>query len=299
MAKRKDLLLTEATVSRFMGLAGIGSLANPFLKEDMGLNNEGDEGIIDPAFEPELEEGDDHEVNEYGLMDDGQLDEDSEELYEDSEEDGLYEEEGKECPKCGEVHEEGMCKEEEMNESLRKSMRRLKRLLEQAEAPPEGGAEPPPEGGAEPPPAMESGGELEDKIKEFVKKLGELVQETLGVEVKVEEEGEGEAEEAGGGEGETGAPVPAGGGAAPPPAPPAPPPAPLAEAINRLVNKVARRVKARLMEAKKDPKAEAKAKKMKMMKEKQMAEKKKKMEMEAKKKKMEMERKKRMSARRK
>ena len=35
MAKRKDLLLTEATISRMMGIAGIGSLANPFLKEQV------------------------------------------------------------------------------------------------------------------------------------------------------------------------------------------------------------------------------------------------------------------------
>ena len=34
MAKRKDLLLTESTTMRMMGLAGIGSLANPFLKEN-------------------------------------------------------------------------------------------------------------------------------------------------------------------------------------------------------------------------------------------------------------------------
>ena len=33
MAKRKDLLLKESTVSRMMGLAGIGALTNPFLRE--------------------------------------------------------------------------------------------------------------------------------------------------------------------------------------------------------------------------------------------------------------------------
>ena len=34
MAKRKDLLLKESTVSRMMGLAGIGALTNPFLREE-------------------------------------------------------------------------------------------------------------------------------------------------------------------------------------------------------------------------------------------------------------------------
>lgn len=134
-----------------------------------------------------------------------------------------------------------------MNENVKRSLKRLKRLLEQAEPPAPGGEEVPPE--VPPAPEGEAGGnpELEDKIKDFVKKMGELIQDTLGVEVKVEE-GEGEEEEPAGGE--AGAP-PAGAGAPPPPAG-GEAPAPMAEAINRLVNKVARRVKARLMEAKKE-----------------------------------------------
>ena len=56
MAKRKDLLLTESTVSRFMGLAGIGSLANPFLKEVNDYSMGGQE--------EEMEEGKDKDLNE-------------------------------------------------------------------------------------------------------------------------------------------------------------------------------------------------------------------------------------------
>ena len=295
MAKRKNLLLTESTTMRMMGLAGIGSLANPFLKES---NYEEVDEILDPVFNAgekemdedlELEEGEEldemYDTSEDPMMEESYDEEMEENLYEgeDNEEDN--EEEGEECPSCGKVHE-GMCKEN-VNENVLKSMRRLKKLLEQAETPPPPADEPAP---AEPPPAMEGGDEMETKIKDFVKKLGELVQETLGVEVKVEEEGEEGLEPAEGGEGE----APAGAGAPPPP------PAPLAEAIDRLVNKVAARVKARLIEAKKDPKvAAAKAKKLKMMKEKQMAAKKKEKEEAAKKKQMEMKNKKAAMAKKK
>ena len=300
MAKRKDLLLTESTTMRMMGLAGIGSLANPFLREGAnvdtaedpnsvasadGMGPDGDkyavddEGDVDMVAEGDYMDEDLYEGEELEEMDD-LMDED---LYLEEDED-LEEakEKGKEkCPHCHKIHE-GDCGA--MKESIRRSMSKLKRLLEQAEA----DAPPPP--AAEPPPVMEGGDEMEAKIKEFVKKLGELVQETLGVEVKVEEEGEEGMKPAEGGEGETGEPPapPAGGAGAPPP-----PPAALQEAIDRLVNKVVARVKARLMEAKKDPKvAAAKAKKLKMMKEKQMAAKKKEKEEAAKKKEMEMKKKK-------
>jgi hypothetical protein len=285
MAKRKDLLLKESTVSRMMGLAGIGALTNPFLRESYG-QEEVDE-IIDPAFktgqEEEMEEGLDEgeELDEgYGTeeldeMHDDEYnssfgDEEDEEDYEDDEEE--LEEAKEPCKKCGELHEGSSCSGY-MQENIHKSMKRLKRLLEQAEA----DAPPPAPAGEEAPapePAPGGDDQMEAKIKEFVKKLGELVQETLGVEVTVEES-EGEPEMPPAPEGEAGAP------------------APMAEAINRLVNKVAARVKARLMEAKKDPKAAAaKAKKMKMMKEKQIAAKKKEKEEAAKKKEMEMKKKK-------
>ena len=292
MAKRKDLLLNESTVSRFMGLAGIGALTNPFLREQQDqvaeMNyamDDSEEGEMDEMMghdDSNLEEEyDGLEEGEYG---EGYMDEDSDlmEGEEDEEEDEESDEE--ECEKCGKVHE-GSCKGY-MQENINKSMKRLKSLLEQAEA----GAEPPaPEGGEEMPPEPAPGGagddEMEAKIKEFVKKLGELVQETLGVQVTVEE-GEGEPEMP-----EMGAAPAAGGAEAP---------APMAEAINRLVNKVAHRVKARLMEAKKDPKvAAAKAKKMKMMKEKQIAAKKKEKEEAAKKKEMEMKKKKAAEAKKK
>ena len=66
MAKRKDLLLTEATTMRMMGLAGIGSLANPFLKETKGKDSFGDSEhlyhgqsrqVSDTQEEQEMEEG--------------------------------------------------------------------------------------------------------------------------------------------------------------------------------------------------------------------------------------------------
>jgi len=298
MAKRKNLLLTESTTMRMMGLAGIGSLANPFLKESdlggvrhddpdgddpYGMGPDGDNpdgdkyAVGDEGEEPVVVEGDYmdedlYEGEELEEMDD-LMDEDS--YLEEDEDLEEAKEKGKEkCPHCHKIHE-GSCGA--MKESIRRSMSKLKRLLEQAEA----DAPPPP--AAEPPPAMEGGDQMEAKIKEFVKKLGELVQETLGVEVKVEEEGEEEMEPAEGGEGEEPA------GASPPP------PAALQEAIDRLVNKVARRVKARLMEAKKkeDPKAK------KMMREKQMAAKKKEMEAAKKKKEMMMKKKKAAMAKKK
>ena len=339
MAKRKDLLLKESTVSRMMGLAGIGALTNPFLRESYGEEGKMEEGYgkdlnemeeedeedphggmwpgeVEKMYDDEYnsrfgdeedeedemsgyelddaygdEEDDDEysedelegdydwkEVDKFSDMDSGEGDDDEYSDYEDDEEE--LEEAKETCKKCGKKIHEGSCGGGYMQESIHKSMKRLKRLLEQAEA----DAPPPAPEGDVPPPETAPGDDdqMESKIKEFVKKLGELVQETLGVEVTVEE-GEGEPEMP---EGEAGAP--------PPPAPAggaeAPPPAPLAEAINRLVNKVARRVKARLMEAKK--KEDPKAKKMKMMKEKQMAAKKKEMEAAKKKKEMEMKKKK-------
>jgi hypothetical protein len=277
MAKRKDLLLKESTVSRMMGLAGIGALTNPFLREERSPIENQDHGSYGDQ-EEEMEEGLDEgeELDEgYGTEELDEMHDDEynssfgDEEYEeemDDEEDEYEElEEGQVCESCGKSP--CACK---MEENIQESMKRLKKLLEQAEAPAEGGEELPPE----PAPGV-GGDEMETKIKDFVKKLGELVQETLGVEVTVEE-GEGEPEMP---------PAPAGEEAAPP--------APMAEAINRLVNKVAARVKARLMEAKKDPKAAAaKAKKMKMMKEKQIAAKKKEKEEAAKKKEMEMKKKK-------
>lgn len=321
MAKRKDLLLKESTISRMMGLAGIGSLTNPFLREErnptpnqdhgwMGDQEEDEEEEMDEGkcpkcgsmldeermcecgygkMEEELDDMSDEDVASSGGQDpEDYLSEESDpwsdlaESYEDEEEEEEDEEEDEEDDE-EEDDEEDDEEDESLQENINASLKRLKRLLEQAEPAPAGGEAVPPEV----PPADEGGAggdEVETKIKDFVKKMGELIQDTLGVEVKVEE-GEGEEEEK----------APAGEAGAMPPAPPAggAAAAPLAEAINRLVNKVAYRVKARLMEAKKDPKAAAtKAKKMKMMKEKQMAEKKKKMEMEAKKKKLEMERKK-------
>jgi hypothetical protein len=185
------------------------------------------------------------------------------------------------CSSCGKMHK-GPCK---MQESIRNSMKRLKKLLEQADA----GAPPPAEEApAEAAPALEGSDEMETKIKEFVKKLGELVQETLGVEVTVEEGGGEEPEAPAEEEGPTG---PAPGAATGPET--------MAEAINRLVNKVAHRVKARLMEAKKKEKAgathrktHAQFSKAMKLKEKQMAAKKKEKEEAAKKKEMEMKKKK-------
>ena len=51
MAKNKNLLLTEATTMRMMGLAGIGSLANPFLKENY------DDSVMNEMGYDELDEG--------------------------------------------------------------------------------------------------------------------------------------------------------------------------------------------------------------------------------------------------
>jgi hypothetical protein len=290
MAKRKDLLLKESTVSRMMGLAGIGALTNPFLRESYGEEQEMEEGY---GREEELDEMHDEEGMGHDALGHGDIDydaddfrdfEDEEDMDSDEEESDDEEEfddeeeleEAKEpCKKCGEIHEGSSCSGY-MQENIHKSMKRLKRLLEQAE----GDVPPPAPEGDVPPPESAPGGDdqMESKIKDFVKKLGELVQETLGVEVTVEE-GEGEPEMP---------PAPEGGEAAPP--------APMAEAINRLVNKVAHRVKARLMEAQKGKKETemrmkqrskakkaAEDKKEKLMKEKQMAAKKKQMEMKKKK----------------
>lgn len=255
MSKRKDLLLKESTTRRFMTLAGIPALSNPFLRENKEEEDEEElDEIIDPVFnkDKEMDEGfGDYDVN-------------------------LNQEE-----------------KEVQEESIKRSIKRLKRLLEQADMPPppkpkKGGNGPEDEtaDGSEdeemPPMDDEetSGGdEMESKIKDFVKQLGALVQDTLGVEVTVED-GEGGDEEMP--EEEKGDM----GDEEMPPADDEEAPAPIAEAINRLVNKIANRVKVRLMEAKKaDPKAKAaKMKKMKLMKEKQAASKKK--EAEAKKKKM-------------
>lgn len=323
MAKRKDLLLTEATTMRMMGLAGIGSLANPFLKENYGDLEEGKckscggkmkEGMCESCGSmkegEELEEMADSMYEEDSVMEE-ELDdlEEGEDLEEGSaeelneDEDPLYEgeeelDEGEELDESGLVRNVGSSgstrtpsqmrkfgkisnkkkndskKSEKSDNDIKEGIRKLKRLLEEAED------LPPPEAAsklstAEAPPALEGEDPMESKIKEFVKKLGDLIQETLGVQVTVEEGGDEESQEA--------LPPPAGGAEAPPPAP-------MAEAINRLVNKVARRVKARLMEAKKnDPKAAAKAK---LMKEKQAAAKKKEEEAAAKKKEMMMKKKK-------
>ena len=269
MAKSKNLLLTESTTMRMMGLAGIGSLANPFLREMKDgycescgkAMHEGSclEEMEDPqnvaemgGLDPDnlLEEEDNDMVFE-GWGDEGleerksSEEEDEEEEYEEEEEEEEDDEEEDESVNEGEGFMDPNYTG--MNENVKRSLKRLKRLLEQAEPPAPGGEEVPPE--VPPAPEGEAGGnpELEDKIKDFVKKMGELIQDTLGVEVKVEE-GEGEEEEPAGTE--AGAP-PAGAGAPPPPAG-GEAPAPMAEAINRLVNKVARRVKARLMEAKKE-----------------------------------------------
>lgn len=286
MAKRKNLLLTEATTMRMMGLAGIGSLANPFLKEqneakeDSHLEEEMDsmdeldetyEGMdeLDETYE-EMNELEDDEGEDFSFEDDEEDDFGFDE--EDEEEDeSLEEASSKACESCGMKegkHKKG-CSHEKLNENINKRLRKLKALLEQVED-----SEPAP--APETPPAMEgSDDETEAKIKDFVKKLGGLVQDTLGVQVSVEEEDE-EAMET-------------------PPDMAETPPEPVAEALNRLVDKVAARVRARLIEAKKkDPKAAAKAK---LMKEKQAAakkkeEEKKKKEMEAKKKKAEMKKKK-------
>jgi len=312
MAKRKDLLLKESTVSRMMGLAGIGALTNPFLREERSpIENQdhGSYGDQEEEMEEGLDEGEeldegygteeldemhDEEGMGYDALGHGDIDydaddfrdfEDEEDMDSDEEEfdDEEELEEAKEpCKKCGEIHEGSSCSGY-MQENIHKSMKRLKRLLEQAE----GDVPPPAPEGDVPPPESAPGGDdqMESKIKDFVKKLGELVQETLGVEVTVEE-GEGEPEMP--------PPAPEGGEAAPP--------APMAEAINRLVNKVAARVKARLMEAKTPQKKEkghathnkthSKFSKAMKLKEKQMAAKKKEKEEAAKKKEMEMKKKK-------
>jgi hypothetical protein len=346
MAKRKDLLLNEATIKRMMGIAGIGSLANPFLKEggrggfnpaefgegphekdpwnsdfedeNLGIGDDSgdfdDEELDDEEFgmhdfDPEDEIAEDDKANrelaefsddyddDEGFMFEGEEETDDEFM---GESDTVDEAKDKTvCESCGEKHK-GSCKKEKIEENVRKSMKRLKRLLEQADMPPPP-AEDEEEGGEElPEPAPEApgaGGELESKVKDFVKKLGELVQETLGVEVTVED-GEGEEdpemEDLGGEMDDMGGDMP--------PAEDKPAPAPMEEAINRLVNKVVRRVKARLMEArgekakiidkkrKLDAKKKEADKKSGLMKEKQAAAKKK--EAEEKKKKMEMKKKK-------
>ena len=245
MSKRKDLLLTESVTARMMGLAGIGALTKDFLRESPEDSKY--EGM-DSSYEEEEEEdeGEEEELFQYG-----------------GEEEELDEADGETCESCGmkEGKHKSSCKHKKLDENFSKRVSRLKRLLEQVED-----EAPAPEAPApETPPAMEGGGDaLEEKVKDFVRKLGDLVQETLGVEVSVEE-GE-EPEEM---------PAPESGGAEPPM------PEPMAEALNKLVNKVAHRVKLRLEEAKKKEDA-SKLKKLKMMKEKKMALKKK--EEEAKKK---------------
>lgn len=331
MAKRKDLLLNEATIKRMMGIAGIGSLANPFLKEggrggfnpaefgegphekdpwnaDFEDENIGvaqdfdDEEMDDEEFGMHEFDPDEETDDEFGMDDD--FGDDEENLFEGDEEtddefmgesDTVAENKDKKaCKACGKLHE-GSCKKEKMEESVRKSMKRLKKLLEQADMPPppeeeEEGAEELPEPAPEAPGA---GGEVEAKVKEFVKKLGELVQETLGVEVTVED-----------GEDDAGMEdlEDLGGDMPPPEDEEGPAPTPMEEAINRLVNKVANRVKARLMEArgekskvidkkrKLDAKKKEADKRSGLMKEKQAAAKKKEEEA-AKKKKLDMKKK--------
>lgn len=313
MAKKRELLLKEDTIRRMMGIAGIGSLANPFLKEggrgygtfdDENIGSEGvwddDEDLSDVEaeddgtreFEDEDEMGD--EGVDFDFEDEGE--EEDEDLFEETNDqfmgeadtDPMQEEKSSVCESCGKVHE-GSCKGK-MEENLRKSMKRLKKLLEQAELPPpddEESAEVPDEPA---PAAPEMGGEVEAKVKEFVKKLGELVQDTLGVQVTVED---GEEEEL------------------PEEAPEEQ--APMEEAIQRLVNKVARRVQARLSEGskaklkageKREEKRRGLAKdkeklKMKSLKEKQAAAKKKEAEAAKKKKEMEMKKKKAAMAKKK
>ena len=69
MAKRKELLLKESTISRMMGLAGIGSLANPFLRES--YEQEEMDEIIDPAFK-EVDEGYGEDLNEMDELEEGE-----------------------------------------------------------------------------------------------------------------------------------------------------------------------------------------------------------------------------------
>ena len=295
MAKRKDLLLTEATTMRMMGLAGLKPLASSFLREQEEveeivdpLYNQVDEGMCESCG-GKMEEGmcescgpmKENENYEMDELDEGEQINWSE-LDEGEDGDGDSEDGDSGDGDSGDGDREDGGSG--VNESIKASLRRLKILLEQPETPAEEPPAPEAAPSAEPPPAMEGGGndEMEAKIKEFVKKLGSLVQETLGVEVVVEDnQEEPEMPEAGAEE------------ALPPPAEAAPAPV-MQEAINRLVNKVAARVKARLMEAKKkDPKAAAKAK---LMKEKQAAAKKKEEEAAAKKKKEMMMKKKKAAA---
>jgi len=305
MAKRKDLLLNESVTRRMMGLAGIGALTNPFLRE--GHKNFNPDNPNSDPFDASVDQEGFH--SSYG--DDEFPSEESGGEYGDEGEnlDSEFDLGNEECPECGQTFRSCECPSEdnemdeemeyemdeemddemdeemddemdeemddEMDESapqmsfqenLRRSMKKLKKLLEQAEMPgPKGGEaedmEPAPEM-----PEETAGDETESKIKDFVRKLGELVQETLGVEVTVEDG----HEEPDGDEG-----MPVDDEEAPMP------PAPMEEAINRLVNKITARVKRRLIEAKK----KAPAGRAAMLKEKQAAQKKK---AEADKKKMEM-----------
>jgi len=286
MSKRKDLLLNESVTRRMMGLAGIGALTNPFLREghknfnpDDPKGNAFDASLGDEGFHSTYTD-DEFPSDESG----GEFGDEGENL------DSEFDLGNEECPECGapfkdcecdvdEGHEdEEMEDEEELDEAvpqmsfqenLRRSMKKLKKLLEQAELDPKGDeeeVEPAPEMHEEP-----DGDETETKIKDFVKKLGELVQETLGVEVTVEdgEKAPETEEEMPPTEDEEEMP---------------PAPSPMEEAINRLVNKITSRVKRRLIEAKK----KAPAGKTSMIKEKQATDKKKEAD---KKKKLEMKKK--------
>ena len=213
MAKR-ELLLNESTTRRFMKLANIPALTNSFLTEQSSVYEEGGE---EPDYG--LDEGGD---DEYGL------DEGGEDL-----KDLMNELEG---------YEEDPEASDGLKENIRKTARTLKRLLEQAEVEDEAEDDfdselPEPESDTEleAPPEMGGEDELESKVKDFVRKMAELVQDTLGVEVSVEDgDDEPEMDEPEMDEPEMDEPEPE--------------PEAMQEALNRLVNKIAKRVQARLVE---------------------------------------------------